>query len=63
MNRDVIVANLVTAVKKMRKEQKAYFSTRQQIHLIRAKENEAEVDKKLAEYDKFIIPNNQLPLS
>lgn len=57
MNRDVIAQNLVKAVKLMRKEQKLYFSTRQQIHLIKSKELEHEVDQKIIDYEKYVHPN------
>lgn len=57
MNRDVITVNLVNAVKKMRREQKMYFQTKQHIHLIRAKELEAEVDQRIIDFDRNIHPN------
>ncbi len=57
MNREVLISNLIKAVKAMRKEQKGYFQTRQQIHLIKAKDLEREVDQKIQDFEKFVFPN------
>jgi hypothetical protein len=56
VNRDVIAANLVKAVKAMRKEQKAYFATKQPVHLFQAKKYEQEVDQKIVDFEKYVSP-------